>query len=53
LVASFFASKLAAAYEGAVSCADLSMLEHPPIARRPALWDGRAAERIADALLEA
>jgi UDP-N-acetylglucosamine 2-epimerase (non-hydrolysing) len=27
------------------------VLDHPPPARRPALWDGHAAERIADALL--
>ncbi len=27
------------------------VLEHPPAPRRPALWDGRASERIADVLL--
>jgi UDP-N-acetylglucosamine 2-epimerase (non-hydrolysing) len=28
------------------------VLAEPPAARRPALWDGRASERIADVLLE-
>jgi UDP-N-acetylglucosamine 2-epimerase (non-hydrolysing) len=37
----------------AIVAAAHQVLEHPPTARRPALWDGRAAERIADALLEA
>lgn len=29
----------------------VEVLEHPPAARRPALWDGHAADRIAEALL--
>ena len=29
----------------------VSVLDAPPPARRPALWDGHAGERIADALL--
>jgi UDP-N-acetylglucosamine 2-epimerase (non-hydrolysing) len=37
----------------AIVAAAHQVLEHRPAARRPALWDGRAAERIADALLEA
>jgi UDP-N-acetylglucosamine 2-epimerase (non-hydrolysing) len=37
----------------AILAAAHQVLEHRPAARRPALWDGRAAERIADALLEA
>jgi UDP-N-acetylglucosamine 2-epimerase (non-hydrolysing) len=28
------------------------VLEEPPAPRRPALWDGRASDRIADVLLE-
>ena len=35
----------------AIRAAALDVLEHPPAARRPALWDGRAAHRIADVLL--
>ncbi|MBW3614732.1 MAG: UDP-N-acetylglucosamine 2-epimerase (non-hydrolyzing) [Actinobacteria bacterium] len=36
---------------GAVISAARGAIDHPPPPRRPALWDGRAAGRIADALL--
>jgi UDP-N-acetylglucosamine 2-epimerase (non-hydrolysing) len=36
-----------------VVAAAMDVLATPPPARRPQLWDGRAAERIADALLAA
>jgi UDP-N-acetylglucosamine 2-epimerase (non-hydrolysing) len=36
--------------EGILSTA-LAVLDTPPPARRPALWDGRAGERIAEVLL--
>ncbi len=32
--------------------AALEVLTHPPAARCPSLWDGRAGERVADALVE-
>ncbi|MCU1487657.1 MAG: UDP-N-acetylglucosamine 2-epimerase [Actinomycetia bacterium] len=35
----------------AITAAAREVLAHPPPARRPALWDGRAAERIVDALV--
>jgi len=36
----------------AVVAAAQRVLARPPAARHPALWDGRAAERVVDALLE-
>jgi UDP-N-acetylglucosamine 2-epimerase (non-hydrolysing) len=36
-----------------IARAALLVLENPPSPRRPELWDGRASERIADALLQA
>jgi UDP-N-acetylglucosamine 2-epimerase (non-hydrolysing) len=35
----------------AIAAAGLRVLADPPPARRPALWDGKAAERIVDALV--
>jgi UDP-N-acetylglucosamine 2-epimerase (non-hydrolysing) len=34
-----------------ITAAALAVLHQLPPARRPALWDGRAADRIADALM--
>ena len=36
----------------AIVAAAAEALEHPPAARRPALWDGAAATRIAEVLLQ-